>query len=217
MPAQHYQPGSSSKSLSDTSEVQDTTDHLIETKAQPKPKRRKLSKEAARVRKDKVGEKENVAEADREDDPEESDHEINVNIPISDTTNVKIRVKPLDNRELKSQRIHVRVNQKAPSSDKKRKSGSRHLVYGSKSLVAHHLRKTRPPLFSRKLATPKLDRKNVIERVVTEVRRERLAKGEVEEVGGGQKPDLDFNLAAQKVLREKRTKNAQFRKMMEKL
>ena len=217
MPAQPLRPGSSSKSLSETSEVQDTTDHLVETKAQPKPKRRKLSKDAARVRKDKVGKKENVAvEEDREDNPEESDHEINVNIPISDTTNVKIRVKPLDNRELKSQRIHVRVNQKAPSSEKKRKAGSRHVVYGSKSLVAHHLRKTRPPLFSRKLATPKLDRKNVIERVVSEVRRERMAK-EGEEVGGGQKPELDFKLESQKVLREKRTKNAQFRKMMEKL
>ena len=90
-------------------------------------------------------------------------------------------------------------------------------MYGSKSLVAHHLRKTRLPLFSRKLATPKLDRKNVIERVVSEVRRERVAKeGEVEE-GGGEKPELDFKLAAQKVIREKRTKNAQFRKMMEKL
>merc|ERR1712064_214405 len=40
----------------------------------------------------------------------ESDQEINVKIPTSDTTDVVVRIKPLDNEDLKNKRIHVRIN-----------------------------------------------------------------------------------------------------------
>ena len=145
---------------------------------------------------------------------DESDHEIAVNIPISDTTDVRVHVKPLGEGRLKSQRIHVRVNQKSPAVVKKTKS--KHITYGSKGLVGHHLRKTRPPLFSRRPPTPKLERKEVIQKAVKEVlaqRRNVKEKEEKEDVN----PSLDFQIRAQKILREKRTKNAQFKKMMEQL
>ena len=156
-----------------------------------------------------------------EDDVRNDDHEINVNVPISDTTDVRIKVKPLDNRELRSQRIHVRVNQrKAPAGNKIK---SRHIIYGSKNVVSHHLRKTRPPVFSKKPPTPRLDRKQVLERVVSEVKKKRAREEESAERNIGtaenaSKPkQFDFQLEAQKLLREKRTKNAQFKKLMQKL
>jgi len=201
----------------------------VVTKAQPKPKRRKLSKEAARKkREDKAKQKENILdtidaeEKEKEEarEDEEGDQEIAVNIPISDTTDVRIKVKPLDSEDLRPQRIHVRVNQKSPAA--RGRTRSKHITYGTKNVVSHHLRKTRPPLFSRKPITPKLDRKQVIEKVVNEVKKERErrkeeVKDDEKEDEEANKPKLDFNIRANKILREKRTKNAQFRKMMAKL
>jgi len=191
----------------------------LKSKAQPRPKRRKLSKDA--VKKIRQA-KENVSNVvkDEDNDVGKDDHEINVNIPISDTTDVRIKVKPLDNQELRSQRIHVRVNQRKTPSNKI-KSRSRHIAYGSKNVVSHHLRKTRPPLFSKKPPTPRLDRKQVLERVVSEVKKKRtkeeVGDQEISEVADDASKVKDFQLKAQKVLREKRTKNAQFRKLMQKL
>lgn len=215
-------------STSHSSETKDSTDQVV-TKAQPKPKRRKLSKEAARRKKeDKAKQKENILdtidaeEKEKEEakEEEEDDHEIAVNIPISDTTDVRIKVKPLDSTDLRPQRIHVRVNQGSPGA--RGRSRSKHITYGTKNVISHHLRKTRPPLFSRKPVTPKLDRKQVIEKVVNEVKKERDRRKEDEKGGEKEeeeanKPKLDFNIRANKILREKRTKNAQFRKMMAKL
>jgi len=134
------------------------------------------------------------------------------------------------------------VNQKSPAA--RGRTRSKHITYGTKNVVSHHLRKTRPPLFSRfnlipfffafllhpslisllprKPITPKLDRKQVIEKVVNEVKKERErrkeeVKDDEKEDEEANKPKLDFNIRANKILREKRTKNAQFRKMMAKL
>ena len=211
--------GSTDNDGKDTTDFKDVPIGTLKTKAQPRPKRRKLSREAAmKIRQAKANIKEDVDN----NEEEEEDHEINVNIPISDTTDVRIKVKPLDNRELKSQRIHVRVNQKRTPVIKS-KSRSRHIVYGSKNIVSHHLRKARPPLFSKKPATPKLDKKQVLERVVSEVKKKRAREEESAErnIGAAEnasKPkQFDFQLEAQKLLREKRTKNAQFKKLMQKL
>jgi len=211
--------GSTDNDGKDTTDFKDVPIGTLKTKAQPRPKRRKLSREAAmKIRQAK----ENIKEDVDNNEEEEEDHEINVNIPISDTTDVRIKVKPLDNRELKSQRIHVRVNQKRTPVSKS-KSRSRHIVYGSKNIVSHHLRKARPPLFSKKPATPKLDKKQVLERVVSEVKKKRAREEESAERNIGtaenaSKPkQFDFQLEAQKLLREKRTKNAQFKKLMQKL
>ena len=67
-----------------------------------------------------------------------------------------------------------------------------------------------------------MDRKQVIEKVVNEVKKERErrkeeVKDDEKEDEEANKPKLDFNIRANKILREKRTKNAQFRKMMAKL
>lgn len=203
----------------DTTDFKDVLDlGTLKSKAQPRPKRRKLSKDAVKKIRQAKENVSNIVKDGTDDDVGKDDHEINVNIPISDTTDVKIKVKPLDNRELRSQRIHVRVNQRKTPAGNKIKS--RHIAYGSKNVVSHHLRKTRPPLFSKKPPTPRLDRKQVLERVVSEVKKKR-AKEEI----GDQENELvddaskvrDFQLQAQKVLREKRTKNAQFRKLMQKL
>ena len=187
----------------------------LKSKAQPRPKRRKLSKDAVKKLRQS---KENIVQEKTDDEEGQEQHEIKVNIPISDTTDVKINVKPLDNRELKSQGIHVRVNQKkTPSNNIQPRS--RHFAYGSKNVVSHHLRKTRLPLFSKRPATPRLARKQVLERVVSEVKKKR--EREEDDKNHDQKPSAaknkDFQLQAQKMLREKRTKNAQLRKLMEKL
>jgi len=191
----------------------------LKSKAQPRPKRRKLSKEAVKKIHRAKENLPNVVKGGSDDDVGKDDHEINVNIPISDTTDVRIKVKPLDDQELRSQRIHVRVNQKKTPSNKI-KSRSRHIAYGSKNVVSHHLRKTRPPLFSKKPATPRLDRKQVLERVVSEVKKKRAREEDIDQetdVADGVAEVKDFQLEAQKVLREKRTKNAQLRKLMQKL
>ena len=190
----------------------------LKSKAQPRPKRRKLSKDAVKKIRQAKENVSNIVKDGTDDDVGKDDHEINVKIPISDTTDVRIKVKPLDNRELRSQRIHVRVNQRKTPAGNKIKS--RHIAYGSKNVVSHHLRKTRPPLFSKKPPTPRLDRKQVLERVVSEVKKKRAKEetGEQEnEVVDDASKVRDFQLQAQKVLREKRTKNAQFRKLMQKL
>lgn len=204
----------------DTTDFKDVLGDLgtLKSKAQPRPKRRKLSKDAVKKIRQAKENVSNIVKDGTDDDVGKDDHEINVNIPISDTTDVKIKVKPLDNRELRSQRIHVRVNQRKTPAGNKIKS--RHIAYGSKNVVSHHLRKTRPPLFSKKPPTPRLDRKQVLERVVSEVKKKR-AKEEIgdqeNEVVDDASKVRDFQLQAQKVLREKRTKNAQLRKLMQKL
>merc|ERR1712083_935206 len=103
--------------------------------------------------------------------------------------------------DLRPQRIHVRVNQGSPGA--RGRTRSKHITYGTKNVISHHLRKTRPPLFSRKPVTPKLDRKQVIEKVVNEVKKEEEKGGEKEEEEAN-KPKLDFNIRANKILREKR-------------
>ena len=145
----------------------------------------------------------------------ESEHEINVKIPTSDTTDVVVKVKPLDNRNLKNKRIHVRINQKLTPE---RPPESKKVLYGRKSLISHHLRKTRPPLFSRKLATPKADRKQLLKNVidfVEEARRE-------EAIAESSKPvpvnkERFASLQSQKIIREKRTKTAQLRKLVKRI
>ena len=146
----------------------------------------------------------------------ESEHEINVKIPTSDTTEVVVKVKPLDNRNLKNKRIHVRINQKLTPE---RPAGeSRKVSYGRKSLISHHFRKTRPPLFSRKLATPKADRKQLLKNVIDFVEE---AKRE-EAIAESSKPAPEnkerlASLQSQKIIREKRTKTAQLRKLIKRI
>lgn len=206
----HRQDGKKSDSVSNSSEMKDTTDHILdlETKAPPKPKRRKMSKDLKKSKTEKSIEKENVSVEDPDED--ENDEEVNVNIPVSDTTDVMIKVKPLDDRNDKNQRIHVRINRK--SSTETEKSKSKHIVYGSKGVVSHHLRKTRPPMFSRRQTTPRLDRKQVIERVFNEVKKQREKDGDKKKTE--KSDEIDFNIKAQKLLNEKRTRNAQFKKLI---
>jgi len=145
----------------------------------------------------------------------ESEHEINVKIPTSDTTDVVVKVKPLDNRNLKNKRIHVRINQKLTPE---RPPESKKVVYGRKSIISHHLRKTRPPLFSRKLATPKADRKQLLKNVidfVEEARREEAAAESSKPVAVNK--ERLASLQSQKILREKRTKTAQLRKLIKRI
>ena len=145
----------------------------------------------------------------------ESQHEINVKIPTSDTTDVVVKVKPLDNRNLKNKRIHVRINQKLTPE---RQPESKKVFYGRKSLISHHLRKTRPPLFSRKLATPKADKKQLLKNVIDFVEEARR-----EEAGAESSKPVPVNkerlasLQSQKIIREKRTKTAQLRKLIKRI
>merc|ERR1719228_1275 len=138
--------------------------------------------------------------------PDVSEQEINVKIPTSEDTDVVVKVKPLDNVNLQNKRIHIRVNQKkTPESTKK----SKKIVYGTKSVISHHLRKSRPPMFSKKLATPKLGKKQVIERVIAFTKQ--VKQDEDLENAPPTRPinrDLLAKLECQRIIREKRTKNA---------
>jgi len=178
----------------------DSVDHY-QKKYFPKPKKRKVV-DPKSIHKSPLKEKARPAE-------NVSEQEVNVKIPTSDNTDVLIRVKALDNVNLKNKRIHVRVNQKkTPESSKK----SKKIVYGSKSVISHHLRKTRPPMFSKKLATPKLDKKQVIERVIEFAKQARRDE-ELESVPPVNQ-ELVAKLECQRIVREKRTKNAQLKKLM---
>ena len=145
----------------------------------------------------------------------ESEHEINVKIPTSDTTDVMVKVKPLDNTNLKNKRIHVRIN-KAVTPER---VTSNKVVYGRKSLIGHHLRKTRPPMFSQKMATPKLDKKQLLRRVVEfaeEAKREELLEN-VHVSKSTSNKELEARLKCQKLIREKRTNAAQLRKLVKRI
>jgi len=186
----------------------DSVDHY-QKKYFPKPKKRKVLDPPKPTYKSPLKEK-RVRPSENE-----SEHEINVKIPTSDDTDVVIKVKPLDNVDLKNKRIHVRVNQKkTPESSKK----SKKIVYGSKSVISHHLRKSRPPMFSKKLATPKLDKKQVIERVI-EFAKQARRDDELEDAPTARpvNQELAAKLECQRIVREKRTKNAQLKKLMNNL
>ena len=145
----------------------------------------------------------------------ESEHEINVKIPTSDTTEVVVRVKPLDNRNLQNKRIHVRINQK---STPERLPSSKKVLYGRKSVISHHLRKTRPPMFSMKMTTPKADKKQILKNVIDFVeeakREEALAESRKPVVANKEKL---ASLQSQKLIRERRTKAAQLRKLVKRI
>ena len=149
----------------------------------------------------------------------ESEHEINVKIPTSDTTAVMVKVKPLDNRNLKNKRIHVRINQKVTPD---RPPQSQKILYGRKSVISHHLRKTRPPMFSRessrKTAATTADRKQLLKNVidfVEEARREEACAESSKPVGASK--ERLASLHSQKMIREGRTKTAQLRKLVKRI
>jgi len=127
---------------------------------------------------------------------------VDVRIPTSDNTDIVLTVKPLESKA--NQRIHVWVKEKTPQPYKARK-----ITYGSKSVISHHLRKTRPPMFSKKLATPKLDKKSVIRKALSEIQKANAVEDDAKKTA-----DLDKRLQLQKLLREKRTTNAQLAKLL---
>eukprot|EP00090_Calanus_glacialis_P041286 TRINITY_DN7267_c0_g1_i1.p1 TRINITY_DN7267_c0_g1~~TRINITY_DN7267_c0_g1_i1.p1 ORF type:complete len:390 (+),score=133.54 TRINITY_DN7267_c0_g1_i1:35-1204(+) len=192
----------------------DSVDHL-QKKYFPKPKKRKVTDPPKDSHKSPLEEKKNLQNVQSLQSANQSEHEINVKIPTSDDTDVVIKVKPLDNVDLRNKRIHVRVNQKkTPESSKK----SKKIVYGSKSVISHHLRKSRPPMFSKKLATPKLDKKQVIERVI-EFAKQAKREEDLESAPTSRPVNRDLlsKLECQRIVREKRTKNAQLKKLMNNL
>merc|ERR1711909_191792 len=186
------------------SEDHDDVDHL-KKKYFPKPKKRRVADVLKASRKSPVIEN----EATELESTNASEQEINVKIPTSEDTDVVVKVKPLDNVNLQNKRIHIRVNQKkTPESTKK----SKKIVYGTKSVISHHLRKSRPPMFSKKLATPKLGKKQVIERVIAFTK-----QAKQDENAPPTRPvnrDLLAKLECQRLIREKRTKNAQLKKLL---
>jgi len=146
---------------------------------------------------------------------ENDGHEINVKIPTSDETDLVIKVKPLDTNVINNKRIHLRINQKLTPD---RSSKSNRIVYGSKSVISHHLRKSRPPLFSKKVATPKLDKKQILQNVVDFAKQaKRDEVKENEPTSRYVNSELLTKLKCQRIIREKRTKNAQLKKLMSNL
>jgi len=146
---------------------------------------------------------------------ENDGHEINVKIPTSDETDVVIKVKPLDTNVINNKRIHLRINQKLTPD---RSSKSNRIVYGSKSVISHHLRKSRPPLFSKKVATPKLDKKQILQNVVDFAKQAKRDEAkENEPTSRYVNSELLTKLKCQRIIREKRTKNAQLKKLMSNL
>jgi len=200
------------KSKEEDSEYNDDVDHL-KRKYFPKPKKRRVADLHKASRKSPV--KVNESTELESINTNTSEQEINVKIPTSEDTDVVVKVKPLDNVNLQNKRIHIRVNQKkTPESTKK----SKKIVYGTKSVISHHLRKSRPPMFSKKTATPKLGKKQVIERVIALTKQAK--RDEELENAPPTRPinkDLLAKLECQRIVREKRTKNAQLKKLMNNL
>merc|ERR1712243_185066 len=125
------------KSKEEDSEDHDDVDHL-KKKYFPKHKKRRVADLHKANRKSPV----RVNESTELKSTNTSEQEIDVKIPTSEDTDVVVKVKPLDNVNLQNKRIHIRVNQKkTPESTKK----SKKIVYGTKSVISHHLRKSRPP------------------------------------------------------------------------
>jgi len=190
----------------DSSTDQDTVDEVVSKKYLPsKPKviskKKENAKETSVIRKTALN---------------ESEHEINVKIPTSDTTDVVLKVKPLNNEDLRSKRIHVRINKNLTTDRPK----SHKIIYGRKSVIGHHLRKTRPPMFSHKAATPKLDKKKLIQNVIDFT--EQAKRDEMLNKGGQQSEaiknqELETRLKCQKLIREKRTNAAQLRKLVKRI
>ena len=139
--------------------------------------------------------------------------EINLKIPTSDTTDVVLKVKPLASDNIEHRRLHVRVNKKSTPKS------SRKIVYGSKSVISHHLRKPRQPMFSSKVVTPKLNRKQVLKNVVdfaNDAKREEDLNKIANEPKHKNK-ELEAKLKCQRLVREKRTENAQLKRLLTKL
>ena len=183
----------------DSSSEVDSIDHI----SKPLPLRQNInSKKKTLVKKRSNIEKSTL---------NESEQEINVKIPTSDTTDVVVRVKPLDNENLKNKRIHVRINKlQTPERPRTKK-----IVYGRKSLIGHHLRKTRSPMFSSRAVTPRLDKKQLLQKVVDftqNAKRERLLEKEAATVPRDNKDNA--KLKCQKLIRDKRTNTAQLRKLI---
>ena len=182
----------------------DSVDNVVKPLLKPPPVRHKRTKETVKESTKTVSK--SVLN--------ESEDEINVKIPTSDTTDVIVKVKPLDNnKDLKNKRIHVRIN-KAVTPDRVR---SNRIIYGRKSIIGHHLRKTRSPMFSRRPVTPKLDKKTLIKNVIDfteQAKRDELlnqdAKPRVNK-------ELEAKLKCQQLIREKRTNAAQLRKLVKRI
>lgn len=194
-----------------SSDVQN--DIKVDNKIVPKHyiKRRKIDPEKSLARKSETIENEEEDTVDNEEKTEENG--VNLRIPTSDTTDVVIKLKHLNQRDVKDKRIHVKVNEKRTP-----KSKSQRIVYGSKSLLAHHLRKSRPPLFSRKLPTPKLDKKQVLRKAMEEITNNRNKDIDHNDEGNDKfvNKALETKLEIQKAIRNKRTENAQLRRLLQK-
>ena len=140
-----------------------------------------------------------------------SEQEINVKIPTSDTTDIVVKVKPLDNVDLKNKRIHVRINQKKTPDAK---SKSRKIVYGRKSLIGHHLRKTKSPMFSHRMTSPRLDKHQLLKRVI-DFTESAKRQEDIENQGVPKKiSEKEAKLQCQKLIREKRTQAVKLRKLV---
>lgn len=89
-------------------------------------------------------------------------------------------------------------------------------MYGSSSVLFHHHRKSRPPMFSKKMATPRLDDKEVLTKAVKVIKKRKRDEKEVEDRKENKKKvktGENVRLETQKYLREIRTRNGQLKKL----
>jgi len=135
-----------------------------------------------------------------------------IKIPQEDGGDVEVKVKSLEGKSMKNRRIHVRVHEESAPTPKRMK-------YGKKSVLAHHLRKNRSPMFSKKPKVIPPTKKEVMERVAVELRKKRKHEEiQEEDLRAGKKirdakTSVECKLSIQKCVRESRTRTAQLRKL----
>jgi len=135
-----------------------------------------------------------------------------IKIPQAGGADVEVKVKSLEGKSMKNRRIHVRVHEDSAPTPKR-------IKYGRKAVLAHHLRKNRSPMFSKKPKPLTPAKKEVMERVAVELRKKRKHQEiEKEDLRVGEnirdaKTSLECKLKTQKFVRESRTRTAQLRKL----
>jgi len=170
-----------------------------------------------RKKKPAVKRKSSALECENETTEHVDDTQVNIRIPLDDAS-VNVKVKRTDGQPLGNRRIHIRLREEPePKRSKK-------IYYGSKSVLTHHHRKTRPPMFSRPPLSPVKSDDTVLKEAVTAIRSERaqeLRQKDVEAVAELHQAKIskpvNCKLDNQRALREIRTRKCQLKKLAEQL
>jgi len=160
--------------------------------------------------------KENVSSTAAAEVLDTTENEVNIRIPL-DEASINVKVKSLDGKSLGNRRVHVRLQEESSPSPPPKKPK---IQYGTKSVLYHHHRKTRPPMFSKKPEPLPLTDNQALDAAVKIIKKRKHEEILAEE--GSKKPSIkrqkpstnsNVDLQTQKYLRDIRTRNGKLRKI----